>query len=814
MSRSLTVCLESAVDLRRPERRLLDRLKDCVVNKASAPGDLDDDSGSDADSTEEREGGQPPLFLKKVVVEIQVGKLIIQSDRFSIKGGTSQVLTRNGKPFKVDVPIRSRREQISIRAIKQHNRRRDSLIGDAVAAPGVTKVVLLRKGKERGVIRLSVADPRASRASPPAPLPASPPSSMRSSGRVPSTASAGIRSDIADDDVEDPSVALLGTADDGEVEDFTKHPTKHESDFESDDAAIPRNTRRNLLFLAIGLIALPFVWWAVGGLTSGSSSSVYSTPGPADVTKESHEAPPPPHEETRWQRMKDRLRPRIEEGRARMREHEARIQDELGQATGVYAAEFAKADAIDRIARAMRPYKATPWGKMQSGSSAAWYPLDYRDFPLHEKVVSQKRPQGELNFANGHAGDLLEHSKWSALQAALWYKTGSKWVEGVNPALAIMGGFLHDMGKAGDCAFSCIKKLAELPETPHVVEFVPHDDLESNREEHCYLDTYSQLKYEGQNDATHPIFSAEYLVNGQDGKNVFFLECPSEDEMRDMWHAEAVGSPRHLARYRDEEFQVASQLEQWKDKWYSGAKDDHRGYLTADMIRNTLGLSKLDQFQLAVAARMTLDLGRMNMAPNDPKHLDADGYLKKFAAAMRMFSDCPGPNCISGTDGTAVFECSQSSTATLELLKLTIAVGAADISADSPSREESRKGTSEVNFVTEKTNAALKLCRHIDKAGSNAEVHGLSPAMVKLVGEICATGCHDDERGVDGQVDWETCALTQKYPGVDAWTTYAFESRGLGYRDQLVSKFNQIANGWSYSQWCGTSPLPESPQTK
>jgi hypothetical protein len=518
------------------------------------------------------------------------------------------------------------------------------------------------------------------------------------------------------------------------------------------------------------------------------------------------------YEESRLQKIKAALGP-IGRGFAGGKH---KVDEELDQVMQPYAKDFAKAKAVDRIASALRPYKATPWGTMKSGKqtdSDTWYPLDYRDFPLEEPVLSQTRPQGKLSLTNPQAGDLLEHAKWTALQSVLWYKAGEEWIEGVDPMLAIMGGFLLDIGKAGDCAFTCVKKLADLPEKPHIVQFVPHDDVEIPSEEHCYLDTYSPLKFDGQDNTALPELNSRYLENGRDSESVFFLKCPTEDEMREMWHTEPEGLVRHLARYKDGEFRVTAKLMRWKEAWLAGdQQDEHRGYLTAGMIRETLGLSKLDQYKFAVAMRMHWDLPRMNMDPDSPGYLDAEGYLKKFAAVMRMFSECqgdhPGLNCISGPDGKAVFQCSTSQTATLELLKLSIALSAADISAGSPSREESRRGTSEVNFVTEKTNGALKLCQEVDKVGSKAEVHGLSPAAIKLVGEICAAGCSDDEH--------ETCALHPIYPGLDPWTAYDLDIRGLNYRAQLVSKFEEIAYGGSYNDWCATSmrDLPESPRVE
>jgi hypothetical protein len=55
-----------------------------------------------------------------------------------------------------------------------------------------------------------------------------------------------------------------------------------------------------------------------------------------------------------------------------------------------------------------------------------------------------------------HSGDLFEHSVWVAKCINNWFKTKNYWVEGLSDAdrsIAVISGFLHDIGKAGDLKY-------------------------------------------------------------------------------------------------------------------------------------------------------------------------------------------------------------------------------------------------------------------------------------------------------------------------------------------------------------------------
>jgi hypothetical protein len=210
---------------------------------------------------------------------------------------------------------------------------------------------------------------------------------------------------------------------------------------------------------------------------------------------------------------------------------------------------------------------------------------------------------------------------------------------------------------------------------------------------------------------------------------------------------------------------------------------------------------------------MHWDLGRMNMPSWSPQYLDADGYLKKFAAQLQKYSQCGGaralePFCIRGPKGKALFECKKRKKDTRELLKLCISAGAADIAGGSPSRDFARlskvaKADQLKGFVSDADNAALQLCNNVHLK-ELSRFGGLKGPALALIDEICSTDCVGKD-----------CALTALYPGKDIWTLYGFGDKGLGYRKRLLDRFDELASTRaSYHAWCDTtlSDLPESPK--
>ena len=108
----------------------------------------------------------------------------------------------------------------------------------------------------------------------------------------------------------------------------------------------------------------------------------------------------------------------------------------------------------------------------------------------------------QKQLCQGHGGNLFEHSQWAALQIVVWLKKGEPMVKEYLDNfhehsgrrqkqfdLLLLAGFLHDVGKAGDCIF----------------------------------DMYSKHKYHGdeKGDAVHPQHCGEMLL----GHTAFHYGC-------------------------------------------------------------------------------------------------------------------------------------------------------------------------------------------------------------------------------------------------------------------------------------------------
>lgn len=87
-----------------------------------------------------------------------------------------------------------------------------------------------------------------------------------------------------------------------------------------------------------------------------------------------------------------------------------------------------------------------------------------------------------------HSGNLYEHSIWTALYIQNLFEIGSEWVEGLNNydiPIAVMGGFLHDIGKSGDMVYTFYDKIKHpLIGFDYIVQNKPY----------YYMDKYGQQK--------------------------------------------------------------------------------------------------------------------------------------------------------------------------------------------------------------------------------------------------------------------------------------------------------------------------------
>jgi hypothetical protein len=124
----------------------------------------------------------------------------------------------------------------------------------------------------------------------------------------------------------------------------------------------------------------------------------------------------------------------------------------------------------DSFRRAISPYIHTPWVDNT--------PVD---------------PRSNVTEAQHHGGNLLEHSLWTKYQIKDWIRSNDALAHYINPKLAVTAGYIHDIGKAGDCVF----------------------------------DLYSPMKYGGQPDRIHAIIGADMIM----GKIPFGIGCKCMDNV-------------------------------------------------------------------------------------------------------------------------------------------------------------------------------------------------------------------------------------------------------------------------------------------
>jgi len=80
-------------------------------------------------------------------------------------------------------------------------------------------------------------------------------------------------------------------------------------------------------------------------------------------------------------------------------------------------------------------------------------------FQPHELVENMKLYKKKLDI--WHAGDPLAHSIWVAKAISMWFDQEYHWCKGINKSdldTAVLGGFLHDIGKFGDLSFNFVVK--------------------------------------------------------------------------------------------------------------------------------------------------------------------------------------------------------------------------------------------------------------------------------------------------------------------------------------------------------------------
>lgn len=194
------------------------------------------------------------------------------------------------------------------------------------------------------------------------------------------------------------------------------------------------------------------------------------------------------------------------------------------------------------VMRIMMKYENSPW-----------------PFPLQDKTIPQ----------NHASKTVLGHSFWSAYAICDWIQAKLPILQDpqLNLREIIYAAFFHDIGKSQSCAWTCTNGVG--------------------RKNHCFLDVYSKINYEGESDRVHPTFSAKIIM----GELPLWLKCPSRKSMA------------NLIQLTDLEKIV------WLQKWKS--RHPYWAFYFNRLHFETLGLN---QKNIALAALMHWEVGVINQA--------------------------------------------------------------------------------------------------------------------------------------------------------------------------------------------------------
>ena len=162
---------------------------------------------------------------------------------------------------------------------------------------------------------------------------------------------------------------------------------------------------------------------------------------------------------------------------------------------------------LDRLKDVMRRYIASPWDpemkRIMDTISYEELKDKARGIGIQLDTLCQQRLNDQdpgypykQKLCQSHAGNLLQHSQWSALQILKWGLENDEVMEGVDLETAIVAAFFHDIGKGGDCISTCTDRM-------------------------CWFDMYAEHKYDKKGELEHIVYSGDMLL----GKRMFKADC-------------------------------------------------------------------------------------------------------------------------------------------------------------------------------------------------------------------------------------------------------------------------------------------------
>lgn len=171
---------------------------------------------------------------------------------------------------------------------------------------------------------------------------------------------------------------------------------------------------------------------------------------------------------------------------------------------------------LTTIKTIMKQYIASPWDAVnetildekQYQTSLNEYKTKYEngtddtDLKLcSSNTDDEKIKHYKQILCQSHSGNLFEHSQWAALQILKWHIDKDPIMDGLELETTLIAAFFHDIGKGGDCVYSC------------------------NTNGFCWFDMYSNDKYNKKGDAVHPTYCSDMIL----GKIPFIVNCTTKE---------------------------------------------------------------------------------------------------------------------------------------------------------------------------------------------------------------------------------------------------------------------------------------------
>eukprot|EP00929_Paragymnodinium_shiwhaense_P024073 TRINITY_DN14919_c0_g1_i1.p1 TRINITY_DN14919_c0_g1~~TRINITY_DN14919_c0_g1_i1.p1 ORF type:complete len:800 (-),score=186.70 TRINITY_DN14919_c0_g1_i1:263-2662(-) len=372
--------------------------------------------------------------------------------------------------------------------------------------------------------------------------------------------------------------------------------------------------------------------------------------------------------------------------------------------------------------------------------------------PLYAR--SSKELTGNLTVVQPQATDLLEHSKWAALQVAQWRAESSEWTRGPTHSsmpdrdvqLGMLAALLHDVSKGGDCVFSCYSQCQKGEDGLVVLHELNPGDPHSPKV--CFKDSTADFTRFGgaESDEMHARFSADFMQKAMHGgetpwRGTLWTKCPEPDE---IWTkvgnlvGDVSSEPKLVARIESFEKEIVGdsdirdrfpgkaailaeddnsrlkflthmalfkELTAWKVANHGDSQASFTAKQLMDEWKATFDLTAEEWAKMSFATGFSWTLGRLDM-PGREKLLTTRNYVDLVREEVK------GPGYPTMVGDAKLCNKTKATSA----VQLALLVAASDIASGAPPRLGRREEAPV--YVEPSQNAAASLCKGASKPES------------------------------------------------------------------------------------------------